>query len=150
MNALDDMKLVCPATVTNPPVYPLEQSVLLVHDPEYVSWLRQVYAEWKKRDFTAEFGSPDTGFVTDTFAVRTMARKPKDLLWYRYYCSSVECCWLFCGFVFVRCDKLTYFFGDVVNLMSSLAGKLDFGASTATRLFSSTPMRYIPNHSSAL
>ena len=45
----------------------LDESVLLVHDGEFVEWLRDFWAAWKEAGEPAQFGDGDAGLLPDTF-----------------------------------------------------------------------------------
>ena len=68
------------ADIVPPREYPSE-SILAVHDRDYVHYLARVYAAW------VEAGEPESGVVPVTFALRHQGQKPQNLVNQAgYYC----------------------------------------------------------------
>jgi acetoin utilization deacetylase AcuC-like enzyme len=69
--------------IIEPTEYPLD-SILVVHDPDYLHYLENIYEAW------VAASEPKEGVVTHTFAVRNLGRKPKELArQVGYYCFDV-------------------------------------------------------------
>jgi len=59
---------------------PLKETCLLVHDEEYITWLRDFFKAWETAGQPCEFGDADQGLIPDTFAVRGMRTRPSNIL----------------------------------------------------------------------
>jgi acetoin utilization deacetylase AcuC-like enzyme len=72
------------ADIISPRQYPLAP-IRAVHDSDYLHYLENIYAAW-----IAE-GGPETGVIPNTFAVRTMGKRPGKLVNQDgYYCFDAQ------------------------------------------------------------
>ncbi|MBM3239242.1 histone deacetylase family protein [Candidatus Poribacteria bacterium] len=72
------------ADIISPRQYSLD-SIRAVHDLEYLHYLENIYAAWIAQ------GGPETGVIPDTFAVRTMGKRPEKLFNQTgYYCFDAQ------------------------------------------------------------
>ncbi len=72
------------ADVIVPRAYPLDP-ILTVHDADYLHYLERIHAAW------VASGKPASGVIPDTFAVRAMGGRPKELRNQDgYYCFDAQ------------------------------------------------------------